>query len=166
MSMCSKTMTIKIFCGRCRAITPDSYLSLVQKLNTLIENKTLEREELFTRATKTTQVLNDMPKGSSREGMPDLVIRMYEKASEKVRLIDLLFRLKEEVLTELELLPIEEYAVLYDYYILNKSLSEIADTKNRSVSWVKAKRKHGLCMVEVNESKTLQDVLKLFPRLS
>lgn len=140
-------------------------MSLVQKLNTLIDNKTLEREELFTRATKTTQVLNDMPKGSSGEGMPDLVIKMYEKASEKVRLIKLLFQLKEEVLAELELLPIEEYAVLYDYYILNKSLPEIADTMDKSIRWVNIKKRHGLSLVAVNMSETLREVLKLFPRL-
>lgn len=132
----------------------------------MIENKTLEREELFTRATKTTQVLNDMPKGSSKEGMPDLVIKMYEKASEKVRLIKLLFQLKEEILAELELLPIEEYAVLYGYYIQNKSLSEIANTMDKSIRWVNAKKKHGLSLVEVNTSETLREILKIFPRLS
>ena len=98
--------------------------------------------------------------------MPDLVIKMYEKASEKVRLIKLLFQLKEEILAELELLPIEDYTVLYDYYILNKSLSEIANTMDKSLRWVNAKKKHGLSMVEVNTSETLREILKIFPRLS
>ena len=97
--------------------------------------------------------------------MANLIIKMQEKASEKVKLINLLFELKEEILCQLEQLPVVEYEVLYDYFIRNMNLKEIANKNDKSVSWVKLQKQDGLARVDICMSETLTSVMELFPNI-
>ena len=134
----------------------ENYLGMIEKLNLLINNKLLEKEELLAISTRTTAVYDGMPhaKGVS-DKVGNGVIRMLEKEEEIACAIDLFYGVKMEIIGQLQKLDKEEYEVLYKLYVQGKSLAEVADEKERHVDTIKNIRKRGIKNLVVLESEKL-----------
>ena len=144
----------------------ENYLGLVKKLNTLIENKELERQELMTLATKVTQTLSDMPKApGTSDKVGNLSVKLVMKQQEMNHIIDVYVDLKNEIMMQIEKLPADEYDVLYRRYILNQSLFDIAEERNQSVAWIQKLAWRGMTKIKVMESESYNEACaKLFSK--
>lgn len=141
----------------------ETYLSLIKKLNWLINNKQLEKEELFTLATKTTQVNDDMPHAPGvSDKVGNLCVKMQLKEQEIVHAIDTYVDLKYEIICQIETLPHDEYQVIHGYYVSNMKLSEIAaGMGGYSVDWIKDLKNRGISRIRVIESEAFKEACKL-----
>ncbi len=140
----------------------EEYLSMIEKLNLLINNKMMEREELFTIATKTTQENDGMPHAT---GTSDKVgngsVKLLEKEAEIDRVIDLFYDLKQEIIGQIQKLPAEEYDVLHKSFVQGISLADIATEKNKHTDTIKKIRRSGIRNVRILESKNLKEARKM-----
>ena len=140
----------------------ETYLGLVKKLNMLIDNKELEKQELFTLATKTTQVLSDMPKAPGvSDKVGNLSVKLLMKDQEINHVIDVYVDLKHEIIEQIEKLPADEYEVLYKYYVLDEGLFDIADDRSQSVDWIKKLKWRGISKIKVIQSEAYQKACTL-----
>lgn len=105
------------------------YLESIKKIDCILENKVLEKEELYALVTKTTQVLSDMPRGFSQsDKMANLTCEMVEIDNEIAETIKLLLNFKKEVISNLQKIAnVYQYETLYLLYIENKTITEVAE---------------------------------------
>lgn len=140
----------------------EEYLGMIEKLNLLINNKILEKEELFTIATKTTQENDGMPHAT---GTSDKVgngsVKLLEKEAEIDRVIDLFYDLKTEIIGQIQKLPADEYDVLYKSFAQCMSLVDIATEKNKHIDTIKKIRRSGIRNVRILETKNLKEARKM-----
>jgi DNA-directed RNA polymerase specialized sigma24 family protein len=143
-------------------MTNEDYLGMIEKLNLLINNKILEKEELFTIATKTTQDNDGMPHAT---GTSDKVgngsVKLLEKEVEIDRMIDLFYDLKTEIIGQIQKLPADEYDVLHKSFVQGISLADIADEKGKSLTLIKKTRRNGISNIQILRSGNLKEAEKL-----
>lgn len=114
------------------------YLDQVEKLDTIIQNKLIERAQWKDIATGVTARSDgERVQASGRPSkMADAVDRCIDIEHEIDSLIDKLVDVKREIIATIEKLNANEYDVLHKRYIQHLSYVEIADAKCRDYNWV------------------------------
>ena len=134
-------------------MTSEKYLRMIRKLDILINNELLEKENIFTLSTKTVQELSDMPHASGvSDKVGNLSVKLMMKGQEIDHIIDVFVDLKSEIIEQIRKLPEDEYDVLYKYYVLNRRLFDIADDRCQSIDWIKKLKWRGISKVQVIKS--------------
>ena len=115
-----------------------SYLKQVEKLDTIIQNKIVEKEQWKAIALGVTSHSDgERVQSSGRPSkMADAVDRCVDIEKEIDCLIDRLVELKRDITGVIEQLNATEYDVLHKKYIQHLSYCEIADAKRRDYNWV------------------------------
>lgn len=128
----------------------------------LINNELLDKEQLFTLATKTTQELDDMPHAhNASDKVGNILVKILEKEQEIDHIIDILIDLREEIKGQIRTLPDNECDVLFRFYVLGMKLPDIAEDMHYSVDWVKKLKNRGVYHITVVESKAFKSACKL-----
>lgn len=131
----------------------ERYVGQIRKLDRLITNKLIEREQLEAVAMKMTAPIgvDRVQSSGSSQKMADTVYRIYDLETEINNAIDKLYEVKKEVLATIEQLDDVEYDIIHRIFIQYMEIQDIADEYKRSYSWVTDKRRSAL--------KNLQKVL-------
>lgn len=127
------------------------YLQQVKKIDKLIENKLIEKEQWFAIATGTTASSDDgdrVQSSGSQQKMADAVCKMVEIQEEINNLIDMYIDTKQGVIKTIEQLPADEYDVLHKIYIQDMNMNDVADVKNKSREWVRQTHGRGISTVQ------------------
>lgn len=130
------------------AMDAKKYLQQVNKLNKLIENKLIEKEQWKSIATSTTAggsttvkvngeqvALERVQSSGNPQKMADAVCRYVEIEKEIDECIDRYIDMKAEAIRMIEQLPTVEYDILHKVYIQGKTLAEVAIMYDRVYSW-------------------------------
>jgi DNA-directed RNA polymerase specialized sigma subunit len=120
-------------------IDAKSYLQQVEKLDMLITNKLIERQQWKDIALGITASVGGerVQSSSSQQRMADAVVKIVDIESEIDGLIDAFITTKKMVIATIEKLHSPtEYNILHMRYIQHISLIEIADMLNKEYSWV------------------------------
>lgn len=137
------------------------FLKQVLKLDRLIENKLIEREQWKSIALGTTSsgadvtvngVSHKMDKVQSSgnpQKMADAIARYVDLEKEIDAVVDELIATKKDVIAVIEKLPPVEYDILHKIYVQHIPLDEVADVCNKSYSW--AKTIHGIALKAVQK---------------
>lgn len=132
------------------------WLNNVKKLDRLIEAKTAERERLIELATDISAKAPDgMPfsnTGTVNQKMQNAVVDLVVLEQELKNVIASYIQCKGEIISTLEKLPANEYAVLHRFYIRYMTYEEIAEDLGISTVQVWRIKKKG--------EKTLSDVIE------
>ena len=140
----------------------EEYLELVRKLDTLINDELLEKENIRTLATKTTQVIDDMPHAPGvSDKVGNLSVKLLMKQQEIDHIVDTYVDLKDEIIKQIRTLPADECDVLYKYYVLNQGLFDIADEREQSVDWIKKLKWKGISKIKVIKSNAYKSACKI-----
>lgn len=140
----------------------EAYLELVRKLDLLIYDELLEKENIATLATKTTQVLSDMPKApGTSDKVGNLAVKLAVKQQEIDHIIDTYVDFKNEIISQIRTLPADECDVLYKCYVLNQGLFDIAEEREQSVAWIQKLKWRGISKIKVVESETYHAACKI-----
>lgn len=126
----------------------------VRKLDRLIENKLIEKEQWKAIATGTvTNPEGDRVKSTgSKQKMADAICRYVDIEQEINEYIDRLVDTKQEVIKTIEQLDVVEYDLLHKIYIQGNGFDVVADMYDKSYSWVTTI--HGRAL------KQVQDILE------
>lgn len=129
------------------------YLQQVNKLNKLIENKMIEKEQWKSIATSTGTFSDGerVQSSGSQQKMADAVCKYVEIEAEIDECIDRYIDMKAEAIRMIEQLPAVEYDILHKIYIQGKTLADVAIIYDRAYSW--ATTVHGRAI------KGVQDML-------
>ena len=128
------------------------YLEQVEKLDTIITNKLIEKKQWKDIALGITANMDGERVQSSggKSKMADAVIKCVDIEAEIDRLIDQLVDTKKDVIQTIEqLYSPTEYNVLHMRYIQYKTLQEIADSYGKDYDWAKLTCKRGCDHVQV-----------------
>lgn len=143
-----------------------AFLNQLEKLDRLIENKRMEKEQWYLLATNTTyggapDTGVRVQSSGSQQRMADAMDNYIDAGAEIDRMLRRLFDVRQEILSVIELLNADEYDVLHKRYagvvcvdpatkqkrIHRMSLREIADARASSESW--ARGVHGSALKKV-----------------
>jgi glutamine synthetase type III len=128
------------------------YLEQVEKLDSIIKNKLIEKQQWKDIAFGITANMDGerVQSSGSKSKMANAVEKLVDAESEIDSLIDKLIDTKKDVIQTIEQLysPIE-YNVLHLRYIQYKTLQEIADHYGRDYDWAKLTCKRGCDHVQV-----------------
>lgn len=115
-----------------------SFLKQVEKLDTLIKNKLIEKAQWRDIALGiTANMEGERVQSSGRPSkMADAVDKCVDMEAEIDNLIDRLINAKQEVISVIEQLNATEYDVLHKKYIQFVPFIDIAEAKNRDYNWV------------------------------
>lgn len=114
------------------------YLKQLEKLDTIIGNKLVEKEQWKAIALGVTAHSDGerVQSSGSKQKMADAVNRCIDIDAEIDRLIDRLVDLKHDVTSVIEQLNATEYDVLHKKYVQHLSYLDIAELKRRDYNWV------------------------------
>lgn len=114
------------------------YLSQYQRLNTIIQNKQIEKQQWFDAATRITSSYDGVKVQSSgsMERMADAAVEYADIGAEIDRQTIEMEKAKRDIIATIEMLPMDEYDVLHKHYVQDLTLMEIADRKNKSYSLI------------------------------
>ena len=129
-----------------------SYLKQVEKLDALIQNKLIEREQWMDVALSITAgVGGDRVQSSgAKSKMAEAVERCVDMEAEINSLVDRLIDVKKEVVATIEQVENPtEYNLLHMRYIQKMDLQEIADRYGKEYTW--ATTTHGRALKSVQE---------------
>lgn len=142
------------------------YLQQVKKIDKLIENKLIEKEQWFAIATGTTASSEDgdrVQSSGSQQKMADAVCKMVEIQEEINNLIDMYIDTKQGVIKTIEQLPADEYDVLHKIYIQGKNMRQTAAACEKSYDWVKIIHKQGMRDVQMFLGKKVTQIPTFTP---
>ena len=140
----------------------EEYLGMIEKLNLLITNKILEKEELFTITTKTTQANDGMPHASAiSDKVGNGAVKLVQIAQDIDAAIDLFYDLKQEIIGQMQKLQVDEYDILYKSFVLGVPLGDIAEEKNKHIDTIKNARRSGVKNIRILESDNFKKAQKL-----
>ena len=128
------------------------YLEQVEKLDSIIKNKLIEKQQWKDIALGITANMDGERVQSSggKDKMGEAVIKCIDIEAEIDRLVDKLIDTKKDVIQTIEqLYSPTEYNVLHMRYIQYKTLQEIADQYGRDYDWAKLTCKRGCDHVQV-----------------
>ena len=125
------------------------FLKQLKKLDKMIENKQIEKEQWksIAEGTGVNSEGERVQSSGNQQKMADAVCRIVEIEDEINKYIDRLITRKQDVISVIEQLPPIEYDVLHKLYIQNKKFQEVADDYEKSYSWVTTV--HGRALVHV-----------------
>lgn len=114
------------------------YLDQVEKLDTIIQNKLIERAQWKDVALGVTARSDGerVQASGSKNKLGDAVAKAVDIEAEIDALIDRLVDVKRDIIATIEQLNTTEYDVLHKRYIQHLSYVEIADAKCRDYNWV------------------------------
>lgn len=135
------------------------YLQQVGKLNKLITNKIIEKEQWKSIATGTGTASDSerVQTSGSKQQMENAVCRYVDLEREIDECIDNYVDLRNEVIRTIEQLPATEYDVLHIIYIQEKELEDVADKYGKSYSW--AASTHGMAVKQVQNILNQREAL-------
>lgn len=115
-----------------------NYLKQVEKKDTIIRNKMIERERLRDIALGVTASSEGerVQSSGSKHKMADAIDKCIDIDKEINRLVDEFVDFKREVSCIIERLSLDEYDVLHKIYFQYLSLYDVADMKGKTYSWV------------------------------
>ncbi len=130
-----------------------AFLSQLDKLNKLIENKMIEKQQWKSIAMGTGQRTDGerVQSSGSQQKMADAIVRYVDIEAEIDAAIDMYVDKKNHIISVIEQLPVTEYDILHKVYVQSIPLDEVAVAFNKSYSWVTSK--HGRAL------KAVQDIL-------
>ena len=125
------------------------YLQQVSKLNKLIENKMIEKEQWKAIAISTGTFSDGerVQSSGSQQKMADAVCKCVDIERELDDCIDRYIDTKNEVIHTIEQLPAVEYDVLHKLYIQDMDYYDVAAAYGKSYSW--ATTVHGRALQNV-----------------
>lgn len=114
-----------------------NYLEQVDKLEAIIQNKMIEKEQWRDIAQNITGRYEGerVQSSGSQSKMADAADRMILIDAEIDRLIGEQIETRLDIIRTIEQLKVDDYDVLHKIYIQHKSFKEVAAAKNKSVSW-------------------------------
>ena len=140
------------------------FLLQLKKLDKLIENKLIEKEQWKSIAMGVTsssesvlvningkRELQNMEKVQSSGNphkMEDAIIKYIEIEGEIDRCIDILIDTRKDVIETIEMLPVQEYDLLHKVYVQHITLADAADAYNTTYSNVTTVHGRALKMVQ------------------
>lgn len=127
------------------------YLQQVKKIDTLIENKLIEKDQWFAIATSSTVSSGDgdrVQSSGSQQKMADAVCKMIEIQGQIDRLIDKFIDTKQDVINTIEHLPADEYDVLHKMYIQGMTMNDVSEAKHKSREWVRQTHGRGISKIQ------------------
>ena len=134
------------------------YLNQVKKLDLLIKNKLIEKQQWKDIALGVTANMDGerVQSSGTKSKMADALVKCIDIETEINNLIDKLIDTKKEVIQTIEELssPLQ-YDVLHLHYIQFMTLQEIADKYGMSYDWAKQAHKRAVKNVQkIRERKT------------
>lgn len=128
------------------------FLKQLQKINVIITNKLIEKEQWLDIAAGTTQQIRERVQSSgSKQTMADAVIN-YVTVEEKIdACIKEQMAAKQDILNVIEQLNAIEYDILHKVYVQNITLCDVAIIYDKTYSWITTM--HG------NALKSVQKIL-------
>ena len=114
------------------------FLRQLKKLDKMIENKLIEREQWKAIASGTAQQMGGerVQTSSNPQRMADAIARYIDMESEVDECIDRLVDTKKDVISVIEQLNATEYDLLHKVYVQYMSFDEVASLYDKSYSWV------------------------------
>lgn len=115
------------------------YLKQIRKLDSLIKNKLIEKQQWMDVALGITpQISADRVQSSgNQQKMASAVDKCIEIEQELDQYVDSLIDKKREILSVLEQLAPKKYDVMHAVYVQFQTFGEAAYSLNKSYSWVK-----------------------------
>lgn len=134
----------------CKTKEAQMFLKQLKKLDCMIENKLIEKEQWKAIATGTTAHSEGdrVQSSGSQQKMADAVCKYLDIEKDIDRYIDKLIDAKQDVISVIEQLATTEYDLLHKHYVQYLTFDEIADAYGKSRSW--ATTVHGRALVNVN----------------
>lgn len=124
-----------------------AYLEEIEKLNTKIKNKTIEKDQWWDIAVSSTASYSgERVQSSGSQQKNQVAIATYMDYDRQIKK---LIEKKNEIISTIEQLPTEEYDVLHKRYVQGMEFQEIADSKGLSYSW--ATTVHGRARAHVQK---------------
>ena len=111
----------------------EEFMEKIQKLDSMLENKRLEKERLIAKATGTTvQIRERVQTSGSKQKMAEAVNSYVDLENGDIKKI---IEQREEVIRVIEQLNAKHYDILHKIYVQNIDLSDLATAYDRSYSW-------------------------------
>ena len=133
------------------------FLEQLKKLDCMIENKLIEKEQWKAIATGTTTHSEGerVQSSGSQQKMADAVCKYIDIEKDIDRYIDKLIDTKQDVISVIEQLNTIEYDLLHKHYVQYLTFDEIADMYGKSRSWATTVHGRALANVKIilNERK-------------
>ena len=125
------------------------FLMQLKKIDKIIENKLIEREQWKSIAMGTTSHSDGerVQSSGSQQKMADAIGRYIDIESEIDRCIDRLVATKQDVISVIEQLNTTEYDLLHVVYVQYLTLEDFAEQYGKSYRW--AAGVHGRALVNV-----------------
>ena len=116
----------------------EEFLLQVEKIDTIIKNKLIEKEQWLDIAQSISPPGFDEKVQSSPnpDRMANAIYKVADIENEIDTYIDLLYETKKDVLSVIESLKTSEYEVLHNVHIQFRSYKETAEGLRRSYTWV------------------------------
>lgn len=127
------------------------FLGQLEKLDRMIENKLIEKEQWKSIAAGTTsQIGGERVQSSvSQQKMADAISKYIDIESEIDKCIDNLIDAKKDVISVIEQLNTTEYDLLHKVYVQYIPLFDVPELYGKSYSW--ATTVHGRALKNVQE---------------
>lgn len=124
----------------------EAYLKQIEECECRIENKTAEIQRLETLANDISPHLSKVKVSSTPNPhkAQEVWARLIDARDELFDEVDRLICIKADVLRTLELLPAEYYDILFNLYVLLKSIQKVADEKHYTRQAIYYTRDRGL----------------------
>ena len=129
------------------------FLEQLAKLNKLIENKTIEKQQWQSIAMGTGQGADSerVQSSGNPQKMASAIVRYVDIEKEINDAIDRFIETRNHIISVIEQLPVTEYDILHKIYVQNIPLDDVAVAFDKSKSWVRQKKNGAL--------KAVQDIL-------
>ena len=130
-----------------------AFLLQLDKLNKLIENKLIEKQQWKSIAMGTGQGTDSerVQSSGNPQKMADAIARYVDIEKEIDAAIDKFVDTRNHIISVIEQLPVTEYDILHKVYVQGIELADVAAASGKSYSWVTSK--HGRAL------KAVQDIL-------
>lgn len=127
------------------------YLLQIEKLDVLIKNKLIEKQQWKDIALGITPQMNGerVQSSGNQQKMACAVERMVDIEKEIDEYVDRLIDTRKEILSVIEQLDKDEYDFLHLVYVQHFTLGEVANLKSYSYSW--ATTFHGKVLKKVQK---------------
>lgn len=141
------------------------FLEQIKKIDKMIKNKEIERGQCLTDAMNTTsggkgvwvklpngkyewQNMEKVQSSGKKDPMGDAVSEAMDDMNEITAEIEVLKQKKKKIIKVIELLPVDQYAVLHLVYVQGFTLKAAAIEEGRGDGWAKKKKKDGIASVQ------------------
>ena len=127
-----------------------AFLEKVKKIDTIIKNKLIEREQWLSMAMNITANYEGerVQSSGNLQKMSDAIARCVDMQKEIDVLIEQLIQAKKDVLSVIEQLDPDEYDVLHMRYIQHMTNNEVAETKGHGAPWASTMHTNGIKNVQ------------------